>query len=117
MDQQNAFNCHKVTDEAFRGVLPLPVVMTPQQVSDLLRCSVRTVEDHARAGTLPGVKFGDGWVFPTDALLRAINKLAEEGAAQRATPPKTRATHRRVRPTLSDLLEMGGVGLKPQKGG
>ena len=59
-----------------------PLLESPQ-VADMLRCSVRTVEDHARSGILPGVKFGEGWVFPFDALMRAINRLAEEEASRR----------------------------------
>jgi hypothetical protein len=50
----------------------------------MLACSVRTVEDYARAGKLPAVKFGDGWVFPVEAMLRAINRMAEDSAAQRS---------------------------------
>lgn len=78
-------------------------LMTAPQVADLLRCSVRTVEDHARSGTLPGVKFGEGWVFPFDALMRAVNRLAEDGAAKRAEPLKPRAIQKNVRVTRPSL--------------
>ena len=61
-------------------------VMDSTRVAALLKCSERTIEDYARAGRLPAVKFGDGWMFPTDALLRAINHMAEDGAARRAKP-------------------------------
>ena len=30
-------------------------------VAAMLGCSTRTVEDHARAGLLPGTKFGEGY--------------------------------------------------------
>jgi len=76
-------------------------LLDPTQVAELLKCSVRTVEDHARAGTLPGVKFGDGWVFPSDALLRAVNRMAEEEAARRSRPATAKA--RQVKPTRPNL--------------
>jgi excisionase family DNA binding protein len=117
MEQQNTNSSLQTSGTVFQGVLPLPAVMAPQQVADLLKCSTRTVEEHARAGTLPGVKFGDGWVFPADALLRAINRLAEAGAAQRSTPPKAKAVYRRARPALPELPETGSVGLKSKKAG
>lgn len=66
-------------------------LMDSTQVAGLLKCSERTVEDHARAGRLPAVKFGDGWMFPTDALLRAVNRMAEDEAAKRLTPAKAAA--------------------------
>lgn len=76
-------------------------LLDPPQVADMLKCSVRTVEDHARAGTLPGVKFGDGWVFPADALLRAVNRMAEEEAARRSKPAAPKA--RQIKPTRPNL--------------
>lgn len=79
-------------------------------VSELLKCSRRTVEDHARSGRLPAVKFGDGWLFPAEALLRAINRMAETEAAQRAKTPSasavataTQKPARRAPPTLIGL--------------
>lgn len=86
-------------------------IMDSTQVADLLKCSVRTVEDHARAGRLPAVKFGDGWMFPTEALLRAVNRLAEEEAARRQQPaaPKAVGTsvpkQKRTRPNLALLTQ------------
>lgn len=89
-------------------------LMKSAAVATLLDCSVRTVEDHARAGRLPAVKFGDGWMFPSDALLRAINKMAEDEAAKRAQPASPAAVKRAVepkrasRPNLSLLAQPGG---------
>lgn len=86
-------------------------IMDSTQVADLLKCSVRTVEDNARAGRLPAVKFGDGWMFPTDALLRAVNRLAEEEAVKRQQPaaPKAVGTsmpkEKRTRPNLALLAQ------------
>lgn len=86
-------------------------LMDSTEVATLLKCSERTVEDHARAGRLPAVKFGDGWMFPTDALLRAVNSMAEAEAAKRAAPVAHQATHvtlarKPVRPNLADLQRM-----------
>lgn len=82
-------------------------LMDSHAVAQLLKCSERTVEDYARAGRLPAVKIGDGWVFPTEALLRAINRLAEQEAVQRAKPaPLTavkRAPVRKGPPSLAVL--------------
>ena len=82
-------------------------LMDSTQVAGLLKCSERTVEDHARAGRLPAVKFGDGWMFPTDALLRAVNRMAEDEAAKRMAPAKAVAVKqapqakRPMRPNLA----------------
>lgn len=83
-------------------------LMDAPAVAQLLKCSERTVEDHARSGRLPAVKFGDGWMFPAEALLRAVNRLAEDEAARRAKPAAPSAIKRvldpkRGRPNLSIL--------------
>ena len=44
-------------------------ILNAQQVADLLGCSVKTVENHARAGHIPGTKFGDGWVFASELVI------------------------------------------------
>lgn len=65
------------------------VNLTADEVAEMLGCSKFQVETKARQGVLPGLKFGDGgWVFPHDALVRAINTMAEKEAAARAEPPK-----------------------------
>lgn len=61
-------------------------VMSVEEVAALMKCATRTVEDHARAGRLPALKLGESWVFPSDALIRAVNRMAEEEAAKRAKP-------------------------------
>lgn len=48
-----------------------------ETVARLLGCSTRTVEDRARDGDLPGLKFGDGgWLFPVKALLERLHEKA-----------------------------------------
>lgn len=64
----------------------IPAVLTVEEVAALMKCATRTVEDHARAGRLPALKLGESWVFPSDALIRAVNRMAEEEATKRAKP-------------------------------
>lgn len=59
---------------------------TDEQLAAALGCEVGTVQARALAGSLPGVKFGRGWVFPREALLEALNRQAREQAAERAKP-------------------------------
>lgn len=80
-------------------------VMTAQGVAELLKCSPRTIEDRARAGTLPGVKFGESWVFPAQALLEAINEQARANTQREREAQKVRALARvlaRKPPSLGD---------------
>lgn len=58
-------------------------ILTPQEIAKILLCDEKTVEEAARKGTLPGVKFGRGWVFPKAALLEALNSQAKEEAESR----------------------------------
>lgn len=58
-------------------------ILTPQEIARILQCDEKTVEEAARKGNLPGVKFGRGWVFPKAALLEALNSQAKEGAEVR----------------------------------
>ena len=88
--------------------MSLAPLMDSTVVAELLHCSVRTVEDHARNGTLPALKIGDGWIFPSEALLKAVNRMAEEGAEKRSRPTAAAAVlHKAMRkgpPDLSRLL-------------
>lgn len=89
-----------------------PEVFDAAQAAKLLRCAETTVEERARRGDLPGLKFGDGWIFPRDALLARLNELALEEAARRRAPSIPSAvaqsagvSNRKVRrpPTLPTL--------------
>lgn len=84
---------------------PLPPqvqFLSSEDVSEMLGCSSWQVEEYARTGVLPGVRMGSksAWVFPPDALSRAVNRLAEEEAAKRLAPAAPKAVHKRVRPEL-----------------
>jgi len=66
---------------------PDNVVLTVPQVANMLGCKERTVEDNARSGELPGLKFGVSWVFPFGALVARLNEMALEGALRRRSSP------------------------------
>lgn len=61
----------------------LPPILIPEEVAPLLRCSARTVEDRLRVGDLPGEKFGEGWILPTQALIDRVNEIAVEKMLER----------------------------------
>lgn len=61
-------------------------IYTAEQAAQLLGCSIKTVEEMARQGELPGIKPGGGWVFPAGALAQRLDELAMEQAAKRRSP-------------------------------
>lgn len=61
-------------------------ILSAQEVADLLYCSVKTIENHARAGSIPGAKFGDGWVFVAELVIEAVKTISLYEAAGRAQP-------------------------------
>lgn len=63
-------------------------IVTAADVATLLHCSTRTVEDHARAGTIPGYRFGDGYVFSLDLVFDAVRDLSLKHAQARSMPIK-----------------------------
>jgi hypothetical protein len=66
------------------------MILTSPQLADILHCSPRTIEDHARAGTLPGVKIGDAWIFVSDIILDAVRDLSRAEADSRKAPKPKR---------------------------
>jgi hypothetical protein len=86
---------------------PLPPVLSVDEVAALLRCSAYTVRERARlpaghAQKLPGVKFGDDWMFPLEALLERVNDVAREALTYDPPSPPTagRGRPRRRAPAL-----------------
>ena len=47
-------------------------ILTASQVADLLQVHLRTVYKLVRQGSIPGRKFGGGWRFSKDEILRMI---------------------------------------------
>ena len=70
---------------------------TVEQVAAMLGCSAKTVQAHARAGHLPGVKFGDDWVFPVGALQQRLDDIALQEAGKRREPAKPAAMVQQLR--------------------
>ena len=69
------------------------------------------VENHARAGSIPGTKFGDGWVFASELVIDAVKTISQQEAAERAQPQrkakgfKVRENNRRKPPGMKHLSE------------
>lgn len=75
----------------------LPAVLDVPAAALLLRCAETTVEERARRGDLPGLKIGEGWVFPRGAFLQRLDELAlEESAARRKPAPRPSAVLHQV---------------------
>lgn len=51
--------------------------------SELLHCTPEQVEELARAGEIPGLKIGRGWIFVRADLLAYLAEKAREEAGQR----------------------------------
>jgi excisionase family DNA binding protein len=101
------------------------LILNTQEAADLLCCSTDKVCELARDGSLPGLKFGEGWIFPLGPLLEAINDMAlvasrtRRGIPQSATlailpapnpPPKSVYPQgNRTRPDLSRFTSLGGL--------
>lgn len=67
-------------------------ILNSSQVAEMLGCTPRTVEDHARAGTLKGTKFGEGWIFLSDMVIEDIRIKCETEAMEKRKPPKVMAS-------------------------
>lgn len=63
--------------------MELGPVLTAEEVATLLQCSTEVVAERTQAGELPGLRFGRGWIFPTDALLARLNEMAAAEAQAR----------------------------------
>lgn len=78
-----------------------------EECAQLLRCTPEQVEELARAGEIPGLKFGRGWMFVRDDLLAYLAEKARAEAEHRRakrqpgvlTMPKAKP-RRRVPPPL-----------------
>lgn len=88
-------------------------ILTTAQVAELLRCSERTVEDYARAGRIPGAKFGEGWVFAADLVVEAVKRISLEEAEKRSKPAAPAATAVTPAPNRK-ARKIPGLTLLPQ---
>lgn len=82
-------------------------VLDESEVAKLLDCEPRTVQEKARTGQLPAIKFGRSWRFPKDALLQALNNLAiANRTSNRTQAIATYAPTKPRRRPLPKLVEM-----------
>ena len=59
--------------------------MNAEECAKLLHCTPEQVEELARAGEIPGLKLGRGWLFVrTDLLSYLADKAREEAQRRRA---------------------------------
>lgn len=71
-----------------------------EQCASLLFCTAEQVEEMARAGEIPGLKIGRGWIFVRADLLDFLAERAREEAADRRAkraPGTTNVTEIRQR--------------------
>ena len=54
----------------------LSAPLTVDQAAELLRCAPKTVQARARAGDLPGLKWGEDWIFPAGAFFARLDQIA-----------------------------------------
>lgn len=66
------------------------LILNVEDAAGLLCCATSTVREAARTGRLPGLKFGEDWVFPRDAFLSSLNRAALDAQYERnKLPPVT----------------------------
>ncbi len=53
-------------------------ILTASQVAALLQVHLRTVYKLARKGSIPGIKFGGGWRFSKNEILKMIARDEEK---------------------------------------
>ena len=57
-------------------------ILTASQVAALLKVHLRTVYKLVRKGTIPGRKFGGGWRFSKNEILKMISRIEENQAME-----------------------------------
>jgi excisionase family DNA binding protein len=55
-------------------------MLTASDVAELLQVHLKTVYRLARNGLIPGKKFGGGWRFSKDEILKMVTKDEKESA-------------------------------------
>ena len=77
-------------------------VLNEAEVAEILDCEPSTVQEKARLGELPAIKFGRSWRFPRVALLESLNAraLANKPKAAPARGVQQRPALRRMPPAM-----------------
>ena len=82
-------------------------ILDESEVAALLDCQPTTVQEKARTGELPAVKYGRSWRFPRAALMEALNRQALANAKPKTKQPPTAVVRpvsaRRKAPALPAL--------------
>lgn len=78
-------------------------VLSEAEVAELLDCEPKTVQEKARLGELPAVKFGRSWIFPRTALLEVLHHKALQNAPKKAPAAVYKQNLQRVPPRLPAL--------------
>lgn len=79
------------------------------ECSEMLGCTPQQIEDLARSGEIPGLKFGRSWLFMRDDLLVFLAEKAREEARERRAKRQPSARlmtpepRRQVPPVLPSL--------------
>jgi excisionase family DNA binding protein len=78
----------------------LPETIDADECAKLLRCTPEQVEELARAGEIPGLKFGRSWLFIRADLLAYLAEKARREAQQRraSRAPDAGANVRAIKP-------------------
>ena len=58
-------------------------ILKASQVAALLKVHLRTVYNLARKGAIPARKFGGGWRFSQNAILKMLARDSRQGAVDR----------------------------------
>ena len=94
----------------------------PDEAAPILRCTPEQVELLARAGEIPGVKFGRNWVFVRVDLVECIRERARQEAQERrekrspapAGPRPVKPPRRNVPPALPQPGPAIAAALSPR---
>ena len=82
-------------------------VLDETEVAAILDCQPTTVQEKARNGELPAIKYGRSWRFPRAALMDALNRQALANAQPKPRPAPAAAAMpvpgRRKAPALPTL--------------
>lgn len=94
-----------------------PDTIDADECAQLLRCTAGQVEEMARAGDIPGLKIGRGWLFVRADLLAFLAERARQEAADRRAKrsPKVQPIRsRRAPPALPVPLRATAAAPDPR---
>lgn len=87
-------------------------ILTEEDMAEIMGCHIQTIQEKARSGELPGIKFGRGWRFPRTAVLETLHTKAmankPTGIAPIAVKQSPVKLVRKL-PVLPDLLMKSGA--------